>query len=529
VSAPRPSSPLGRLTRRDAVVRGSLAASVALGLLATSGVVAQALAVGEIVSRVGADAHAGLASGVVLFGAGTLARALGLGLAEPVAARLAAPARRRLRRDLVTRALGTAPSAGADAFARLASRGVDAVEAYLASYLPSLVLAVLAPTALLGWLAWREPLSAGVVALCVALLPVFMVLLGLEAREKMARRWRDQQRLAARFGDVVRGMTVLKANGRSSDAVARLDQVGEELGVATMDTLKVAFLSGFALELLSSLATALVAMLLGLRLLAGRLSLATALAVLIVTPEVFWPLRRAAARFHASASGVAAAAEVLDDLAGAAPGAGAAPRSAPEIVLEGVVVASVHGETTVSARIRAGSHVEVTGPSGSGKTSLLRLIGGLDAPRGGRILVDGRDRSEVDPVAWGAAIAWVPQDPALPGATVREALANGRTLADAELTRALDAVGLDLDLARPLGEGGATLSAGQRRRVAVARALAGGARLLLLDEPTAHLDDVATAQVAAALDGLAATVLVATHHPTLRGERLDLAREVSGG
>jgi len=140
----------------------------------------------------------------------------------------------------------------------------------------------LAPVLLLGWLATHDLWSAGIVFASVLLLPVFMVLLGLEAKEKMEARWHDQQRLAGYFGDVVRGMTVLKSFNRSRDALVNLDEVGDALQRTTMGTLRVAFLSSFALELLSSLATALVALVLGLRLLNGSLGLSTALAVLLL-------------------------------------------------------------------------------------------------------------------------------------------------------------------------------------------------------------------------------------------------------
>ena len=183
-----------------------------------------------------------------------------------------------------------------------------------------------------------------------------MVLMGLEAKEKMERRWGEQQRLAGYFGDVVRGMTVLKSFNRSRDAVDNLDEVGAALRATTMSTLRVAFLSSFALELLSSLATALVALVLGIRLLNGSISLTTGLVVLLLAPEVFLPLRRAAARFHASADGVAAATSVLAFLEGSRdPGSRAAPTSPPviELVALGVGHETREGSTRRVGRGRA--------------------------------------------------------------------------------------------------------------------------------------------------------------------------------
>ncbi len=522
-----PAALLRALSRVTPLSRTALAGSVALGLAATAAVLVQALAIADLVGA--AYLHHGVTAGadVAWLAGATALRALALGLGEPLASRLAAPARRDLRARLLDRVLERGPLASVDATALLAGRGVDAVEAYLAADLPQLILATLVPIGLLVWLAWRDPLSAVVVAVSVAILPLFMVLLGLEAKERMARRWAEQRRLAERFGDVVRGMGVLKSYRRSESAVARLDEVGATLTASTMDTLKVAFLSGFALELLSSLATALVALELGLRLLGGHLALSSALAVLLVTPEVYLPLRRASARFHASANGVAAAEELLGALAEEPAGLRPAPLSPPALELRAVAVRSGGGEQVLSLAVARGALVEVVGPSGSGKSTVLRLLAGLEAPRAGEVLIDGVDPRAFEPAAWGRAVAWVPQDPALPGETVGAALDNGRGLSRRRLQAALEALGLEIGLDRPLGEAAAALSAGQRRRLALARALLGEPVLLLLDEPTSHLDDDAAARVWAAIDASPATVVVATHDPRGSSIRLDLGEGAS--
>lgn len=517
-SAPGPGGLLARLDRVAPAVRSALAASVAAGLVAVGATVAQAVALARLLTDALARPGAGVGSAAALLAGTTVVRALGAGLAEPAIGRLAAPLRRALRHRALERVLDGGPTGGPDATVQLATRGVEAVEEYVARALPTLVLGGLAPLALLGWLAWRDPLSAVVVAVAIGLLPVFMVLLGLAAREEMTHRFEDLQRLAGYFGDVVRGMAVLRAHNRARAALDALESAGEALTGSTMRTLRVAFLSGLALELLSSLATALVALVLGLRLLEGSLSLAVALAVLLVTPEVFVPLRRAAAQYHASADGLAAAAALLERVgAPPPPGTAPAPGAAPRLVLEGVRLGRP-GRPAPSAPVAMdvppGALCVVHGPSGVGKTTLLRTLAGLSAPLAGRVLVDGVDLAAIDPEGWRDRVAWVPQDPRLPGRTVAEALDPGGTLGAGALAAALERVGLShLDPGRPLGEGAATLSAGERRRLALARALARDPLVLILDEPTAHLDARGAREVEEVVAALPGTRVVATHRP----------------
>ena len=458
-SAEAPIALLARLARVAPLVRRALAAAVTIGVVSTGAIIVQAVALSTLLASVFHHPRAGLKTDVVVFAAASLVRALAGGLAEPVTSRIARPIRRTLRRRALDRALRDGPFATVDATVQLCTRGVDAIENYVARYVPSLTLATLAPVMLLAWLALHDVWSAVIVLVSVLLLPVFMVLLGLAARDQMDERWREQQRLAGYFGDVVRGMTVLKSFNRSSDALTNLDEVGDALERTTMATLRVAFLSGFALELLSSLATALVALVLGLRLLNGSLGLNVALAVLLLTPEVFLPLRRSAAQFHASSDGIAAASDLLailerPDRSGTRVGADIAP----DIELRAVVLARAgrlgDGPLRVDAHIRAGALTTITGPSGSGKTTLLRVIAGLARPASGQVLVDGVDLATLSLDEWQRRIAWLPQEPTLPGATVREAVQMGITSIDDErILEALAAFDLELDLDRPLGEG----------------------------------------------------------------------------
>ena len=514
--AERPSALLARLRRTSPLVQRALVVAVVLGLLSTVAIIGQAVALASLLASLFHNAHAGLRHDLTLFLVATLLRGIAVALSEPVTSRIASPVRRDLRRRALDQVLDSGPIGTVDATVQIATRGVDAIENYIAKYVPSLVLATLAPAILLGWLCLHDLWSAGIVLVCVLLLPIFMVLLGLEAKEKMDERWRDQQRLAGYFGDVVRGMTVLKSFNRSRDALANLDEVGDALQRTTMGTLRVAFLSSFALELLSSLATALVALVLGLRLLNGSLGLSTALAVLLLTPEVFLPLRRSASQFHASANGVAAATDLLGSLSTRRVGGSSAPLTPPTIELCDVVLAhasrTVPDDEPVNARIEGGSLVTVVGPSGSGKTTLLRTICGLREPLGGSVLVDGQELSSLDPSSWRKCVAWLPQDPSLPGGSVREVVQMGdASIDDRTIVAAMAEVGLDLDLDQPLGEGAQELSAGQRRRMALVRCVVRRPLVLVLDEPLSHLDPESARLVAQVIHRLTMTRVVATH------------------
>lgn len=529
----RPSALLARLSRVTPLVRRNLAVAVALGVVVTGAVIIQALALASMLGALFDSPSAPLARGTAWFLGASAVRALGVGLADPLAARLGAPLRRELRRRAFARVVRLGPPASPDAAVQLVTRGVDATESFVATYVPAMVLATLAPLVLLVWFAVTDVVSLVIVALSVALLPVFMVLLGLAAKEKMDQRWREQQTLAGYFGDVVRGMATLKAFNRSHAAVASLDEVGASLERTTMATLRIAFLSGFALELLSSLATALVALVLGIRLLNGSIGLSVALAVLLLTPEVFLPLRRSSANFHASAVGVGAASELLDLLERPLSSAsGACPDTPPTLELVDLELAHEGRRSLVgalNATIAAGTMVAVLGPSGSGKSTLLRALCGLRQPSAGSILVNGVDLATLDLDQWQRRVAWLPQDPWLPGETVGDAVRLGdEGIDEQEIRSTMARVGLDLDLATPLGEGSRELSAGQRRRVALVRALVRHPLVLVLDEPLAHLDPESARLVASLLDSLTMTRVVATHHEIAAHSTIRLVRATVG-
>jgi len=526
-----------RLLRRARGARRALATDVVLGLLSTLALLAQATLLAYAVSEAFAGRAPGsVAAALTLLVALALTRGLLAGAFEATGRRAAAGIMSQLRRELVERRLRDAPTAadGAESgeVAAAAVQGVDALETYFARYLPQLVLAVLVPVAVLAWAAAVDPTSALIMAITLPLIPLFMWLIGRYTQNRTRARWRALARLSNHFLDVMRGLTTLRAFNRGEAQAERIAAVGEEYRRTTMQTLRVAFVSGAVLDLAATLATALVAVTLGLRLVDGSVTLRAALTVLLLTPELYVPLRALAAQFHASADGLAAAERILDLVEvprTSAAGAAAPPGDWVALRLDGVELANPGrpGKVLdgVALEIHRGELVALVGRSGAGKTTLGALLLGLRRPDAGRVTVDGLDLAALDLAAWRRQVSWVPQRPTLFHGTVAHNIALGTDgMSTAQVERAARLAGADgfvRELPRgyetTIGEGGRSLSAGETRRIALARALARQAPLLVLDEPTADLDAESAAVVAAAIgearEGRA--VLLIEHRPAL--------------
>ena len=470
---------------------------------------------------------------------------------EALSYRASAGVKSQLRRDLLRRSVELGPrwlaTRRAGELTTLTTVGVDALDAYFARYLPQVVLAVVIPLAVVARLLVADPLSAVIIIVTLPLIPLFMALVGATTADRTRRRWRELARLSHHFLDVVAGLPTLRTFGRAKAQAKSVGEVTDAYRRATLRTLRLAFLSALVLELLATFSVALVAVAIGLRLEGGHLALRTGLLVLVLAPEAYLPLRQLAVHYHASADGLAAAAEVFDVLE--TPDAAALAVASPVVrgpVVRGPVVrgeaARVQALRVRAVRVQdvrvchpgrsqpapagadltfgAGEVVALAGPSGSGKSTLIGVLLGFITQDGGSVAIEEaageRRLDQFDVRAWRASVAWVPQDPVLQHGTVESNIRLGRPGAPREaVERAARRAALhEVELGRHVGEGGSGLSAGQRRRVAVARALLTERPVLLLDEPTAGLDAAVEAKVLASVRELARSgrlVLMVAH------------------
>ncbi|MFB6581910.1 thiol reductant ABC exporter subunit CydD [Streptomyces sp. NPDC056402] len=528
-----------RLLRYARSTRLFLGAVVALGLAGAGLVVGQAMLIAEIVVGAFERGQGGqaLRTPLLLLAAVALGRGLIAWLTELAAHRAGAAVKSELRGRLLDRAAELGPGwlAGqrTGSLVSLATRGVDALDDYFSRYLPQLGLAVVVPVAVLARVVTEDWVSAAIIVVTLPLIPVFMILIGMATQSRMDRQWRLLSRLSGHFLDVVAGLPTLKVFGRAKAQAESIRKITDDYRRATMRTLRIAFLSSFALELLATLSVALVAVTIGMRLVHGELDLYTGLVILILAPEAYLPLRQVGAQYHAAAEGLAAAEEIFEVLetpATGTAGTAALPGGAPlRIEIEGIAVRyEGRGEDSprpVSLTVGPGECVALTGPSGAGKSTLLQVLLGFVTPTAGRVRVAGVDLAELSAAQWRQQIAWVPQRPHLFAGTIAENVRLARAGAsEADVAEALKDAGawefvtaLPLGVETPLGEGGVGLSAGQRQRLALARAFLADRPVLLLDEPTAALDGETEAGIVDAVRRLSVgrTVLLVVHRPAL--------------
>jgi thiol reductant ABC exporter CydD subunit len=527
-----------RLLRRAREARVALAVDTLLGIVSALLVLAQAVLLADVAAR---SFHGGslreVARPLVLLAAVVCARAASAWGFEVVGRRAAGGILSRLRLGLVERRLRDEPASldGGESseLAALAVTGVDALETTLARYLPQVVLAAVVPVAVLALVASIDLTSAGIMLLTLPLVPVFMWLIGRYTEHRTRERWEALSLLAHHFADVVRGLPTLRAFNRAEAQAQQIESVGERYRLATLGTLRVAFLSGTVLELAATIGVALVAVTVGVRLDDGGLGLRAGLTVLVLAPELYLPIRNLAAQFHASADGAAVAGRLLD-LVDAEPPVARRGRAVPDlrtatIRLERVSFRYPDRELPaldeVDLSLTPGETVALVGPSGAGKSTVASLLVRLAEPTGGRILAEGVDVADIAPDAWRRRLAWLPQRPSVLRGTVADNIGLADPEAGLERVRAAAALAgadefvadLPLGYETVVGDGGRPLSAGQARRLALARVFLRGAPFVILDEPTAHLDPESVERVAAAIDAQRGrcTMLVISHSAEL--------------
>ncbi len=529
-----------RLLKESINVKGYLAGVVGLGLLLALLAVLQAKVVARVVSGAFLQGES-LKQMIPYFEWLVLivvVRATGQSVSEFLAHEGAARVKSTLRQHLLKRMYARGPlllrgERGGEVLHTLMD-GIESLEDYFARYLPQLLLAVGIPVLVLGFVFPADWASGIILLLTAPLIPLFMILIGKLAQSKAERQWREMSRMGAHFLDVLRGLATLKAFGRSRSQVRVISRVSEGFRQATLQVLRVAFLSVFVLELAATISTALVAVALGLRLVEGQIDFQRAFFVLLLAPEVYQPLRSLGVQFHASLTGKAAAdriyallAETEKEETGAAGlddggvddgiadvegfddggvekqfekrGDVVCPKGS-ELCLQKVSY-TYPGRSEmilnqVSLDIKSGETVLLIGESGAGKTTLVEILLGFLQPQSGQIWHNGISIKDLSSKAWLSTIAYVPQHPYLFYGTVSENLLLGRPDASREEVEQVVAWAGAQEFIQALpqryetmiGEGGVRLSGGQAQRLALARALLKQASLLILDEPVSGLD-----------------------------------------
>ena len=412
-----------------------------------------------------------------------------------------------------------------DSATTVLTRGLQDLRPYFAGYLPAVLSAAIVTPAAALVIALSDIRSAVIVAITLPLIPIFMVLIGLLTRDRAEAALQASTAATGQILDLIAGIPTLRALGRPATPLRRITELGTSQRRSVMATLRVAFLSAMVLEMIATLSVALIAVGIGMRLVFGHLDLTTALTVLILAPEVYWPLRRVGIQFHSAADGTAAADkafELLDALGPpAAAGGTQTPSRNPVIELDAISVTDRSGYAPweLTATIRPHAVTVLTGHNGAGKSTVLHTITGLTTPAQGRVLVDGVPLERIQRDNWWSMLGWLPQRTVLVPGTVRENLEMFGPLDDLESALIDSRFDSTLETLRDgldtrLGAGGSGLSLGERQRLCLARVLGTNRSILLLDEPTAHLDADTEAGVLAALVSRArrgATVVLVGH------------------
>lgn len=450
--------------------------------------------------------------------------------ASIAATRTKSQLRSRIADAVATLGPGWVERRSSASLATTATHGLDALDSYFAAYLPQLVLTAIATPVFIVVILLNDWVSALAVIITMPVIPVFMVLIGFFTQDVQKKQWTALTVLSGHFLDVIQGLSTLKIFGRERRQVRVIRDVTTEYRTRTMKVLRVSFMSGFVLELGATLAVAIVAVLIGTRLIAGELDLTTGLFVLLITPEAFLPLRQVGANYHAAAEGITAANDVFEILDAArdvstpqrlrtenpSPSRASLVISDLRVTYPEATQAALDG---FSLRASTGTITAISGPSGAGKSTIFAALLGF-TPSQGTISID--DGSGTSPWHRGLA-SWAGQRPSLRDGSIAENLRLGDETTDKRIvSRSLHLASIDIDQNTLLGPDGDGLSGGQAQRVALARAyyrlLRHDLPVLLLDEPTSALDSETERAVIGGWRQLADaghTVIVITHRESM--------------
>ncbi|CDZ90889.1 thiol reductant ABC exporter subunit CydD [Rhodococcus ruber] len=548
--APRRRGPIDpRLWRYSATARGYLVLTLVTATINVAMIVVSALAIGAVLAGVLTTGTAELGEWrtelLVLAGAVTV-RTLVTWVQSRFAHRSASRVVAELEHEVLAAATRLPPrelEPRRDEIATVLTRGLGGLSEYLTGYVPALLLAVTLTPITVVVIAFQDLTSAIIVVVTLPLIPAFMILIGLLTKGKADRTLQTMTTLSAQLLDLIAGLPTLRALGREQGPAEKVRELGDDHRRTTMSALRVAFLSGTVLEWLATLSVALIAVSIGLRLVYGDMALEAGVVALILAPEAYLPLRTVGAKFHAAEDGKAAAerAFTILDRAAATPsataGAGFDATSA-ELTLTNLSVASRDGYAPhrLDAVCRPGAVTVLAGANGAGKSTALLAVLGLAEPAEGSVEVGGRPVTADD--AWWEQVAWLPQRPVLlPGTLADNLRLTGVDLTTDGLEEICAATRFDEVLDElpggwdtVVGAEGSGLSLGQRQRLALVRTLAADRPVLLLDEPTAHLDDATETTVLETVRELARrgrTVVIVAHRPSILAIADSVVRVVS--
>lgn len=443
---------------------------------------------------------------------------------ERVAFAASARVRQQMRNDLFQRLLDAGPlrlkGDRAGEVATVIVDGVEALEGYYSRYLPHLAVMAMVPLAILAAVVPSDWISAGIMLFTAPFIPFFTILIGRGAERLNQRQWQSLARLGGYFLDRVNGLATLRMFNASRHEAEMIARISDDYRLATMSVLYLAFLSALVLEFFATVSVALMAVIIGFRLLKGGMAFQDGFTVLLLAPEFYLPLRLMGNYYHARMEAIGAGERIFGILDTPITPRPVAPCPLPacsplRVCFEGVgfryAPDSAPAIEGVTLSLTTGERVALAGPSGAGKSTLAALLLGFALPEQGRVLVNGVDLAKCDPDEWRRLVAWVPQRPHIFHGTVRDNIRLGRRAASdqdvlwaARLARCEEFIArLPQGLDTLIGEQGAGLSGGEARRIALARVFLKDSPLIITDEPTAGLDARSEAMVREALNELA--------------------------